>query len=155
MSVFTSSGTTLSISAAAPATYNEAGYEALTYTEIGEVGDLGDIPSKVFEVITWRNIASRGTSKAKGPYDIPDQVIMVGVDPDDAGQALLTTATDSDNAYSICISSPTLGDFYGRALVMGGPISFGDGSAVATRSVTLAYTIVSQTEDGLVYVEPA
>lgn len=155
MSVYTSSGTTLAISAAAPATYNEAGYEALSWTAIGEVGDLGDIPSKVYEIVSWRNIASRGTTKAKGPFDIPDQVIMVGVDPDDTGQALLTTASDSDSTYSVRISSSTLGDFYGRALVMGGTINFGDGSAVATRQVTLAYTIVSDAEDGLVYVAPA
>lgn len=156
MAVFTSSGTVLSISAAVPATYNTAGYAALTWTPIGEVSDLGDIPgSRTYETVTWRNIASRGTTKAKGVYDIADQTITVGFDPDDAGQILLTTATEADTPYSVKISNPNLGDFYGRALVMGGPTNFGDGSAVATRQVTLAYTIVSNSEDGLVYTAPA
>lgn len=155
MAVFTSAGTTLAISAAAPATYNETGYEALTWTTIGEVGDLGDIPSKVYEIVTWRNIASRGTTKAKGPYDLGSQTISVGLDPDDAGQTLLDTAIDSDSTYSVKISNPNLGDVYARALINGGPKNYGDGSAVATRSVTLDYTIVSESEDGLVFVAPA
>ena len=36
MTVYTSAGTVLGISAAAPATYDESGYEALTFTTIGE-----------------------------------------------------------------------------------------------------------------------
>jgi len=156
MSVYTSAGTTLAIAAAAPATYNEAGYEALTWTTIGEVSDLGDIPnSRTYETVEWRNIANRGLSKAKGGYSLPDQTITVGLDPDDAGQALLTTASESDAAYSVKISNPNLGDWYGRALVMGGPTSMGDVNSIVTRQVTLSYTIVSQTEDGIIFVAPA
>lgn len=152
MAVFTSAGTVLAISATAPATYDETGYEALTWTSIGEVGDLGDIPLAVHEMVTWRNIANRGPSKAKGVYDFPDQTITLGYDPDDAGQALLDTAIDSDATYSIKVSSPTLGDHYRRGLITGGPISLGDGTGVATRQITISTTIVSQTENGLVYV---
>lgn len=156
MAVFTSAGTTLSIAAAAPATYTEAGYEALTWTPIGEVSDLGDIPnSRTYETVEWRNIANRGMSKAKGGFSLPDQTLTVGLDPDDAGQILLTTASESDSPYSIRISNPNLGDWYGRALVMGGPTTFGDVNAIVTRQVTLAYTIVSQTEDGIIYAAPA
>jgi hypothetical protein len=155
MTVFTSAGTTLAISAAAPATYNEAGYEALTFTSIGEVSDLGDIPSRVYDVVNWRNIANRGDSKAKGGYTLGSQTITVGIDPDDAGQALIDTATNSDDAYSIKISNPNLGDIYARALVMGGARNYGDVNTIATRTIVLEYTIVSQTEDGLVYVAAA
>jgi hypothetical protein len=156
MTVFTSAGTTLAIASAAPTTYNEAGYEALTWTSIGEVSDLGDIPnSRTYETVSWRNIANRGESKAKGGFSLPEQTITVGLDPDDAGQILLTTASESDAPYSIKISNPNLGDWYGRALVMGGPTSMGDVNAIVTRQVTLAYTIVSQSEDGLVFVAPA
>jgi len=155
MTVFTSSGTSLAISASAPATYNEAGYEALTFTQIGEVGDLGDLPSAVHEIVVWRNITNRGPSKAKGPYDFPDQTVMLGFDPDDTGQALLDAAILSDATYSVRVSSPGMGDFYRRVLITGGPINFGDGSATATRQVTLATTIVSESETGVVYVPPA
>lgn len=154
MTVFTSAGTTLSLSAAAPATYNEAGYAALAFTEVGEVSDLGDIPDRVYDVVNWRNIANRGDSKAKGGYTLGTQTITVGIDPEDAGQALVDVATRSDNAYSVKISNPNLGDIYGRALVMGGTRNYGDANTIATRQITLEYSIVSQTEDGLVIVLP-
>jgi hypothetical protein len=37
----TVAGSTLSVSVAAPATYDTAGYTALTYTPVGEITDLG------------------------------------------------------------------------------------------------------------------
>lgn len=154
MTVFTSAGTTLGLSSAAPATYTKAGYEALTFTGIGEVSDLGDIPARIYEIVTWRNIANRGDSKAKGGYTLGSQTITIGIDPKDAGQVLVDTASNSDATYSVKISHPKLGDIYGRALVNGGPRNYGDVNTIATRQITLEYTIVSQTEDGLVIVTP-
>ncbi|MCW1431404.1 hypothetical protein [Novosphingobium sp. JCM 18896] len=155
MTFATAAGTTLALSAAAPATYTEAGYEALTFTTVGEVTDLGEIPSRVYELVTHQPIGERGMRKAKGGYSIGSQTIVYALDADDAGQTLVDTATNSDTVYSVKISHPLLGDIYARALVMGGPKSYGDVNTVATRSVTLEYTIVNQTTDGIVYVEPA
>jgi hypothetical protein len=154
MTVSTSAGTTLGISAAAPATYTEAGYAALTFTSIGEVSDLGDIPSRIYELVTWNPIAERGTRKFKGGYQIGSQTITVGIDADDAGQTLIDTLTNSDNPASVKIGHPQLGTIYARALVMGGPKNYGDVNTVATRQITLEYTIVDQTTDGIVVVAP-
>jgi len=152
MTVSTSAGTTLAISAAAPATYDAAGYAALTFTSIGEVSDLGDIPARIYEIVPWRNISNRGESKAKGGYSLGSQTTTVGIDPSDAGQTLVDAAILSDNAYSIKIAHPKLGTFYARALVNGGSRSYGDVNSIATRQIMLEYTIVSQTSDGLVFV---
>lgn len=154
MTVHTSAGTTLGLSAAAPATYNKAGYEALTYTGVGEISDLGEIPSRIYELVTWQPISERGMRKAKGGYQIGSQTITVGIDPDDAGQTLLDTATSSDTVYSAKIAHPELGTIYARALVMGGPKNYGDVNSIATRQVTLEYTIVDQNTDGIVFVAP-
>ena len=154
MTVSTSAGTTLGLSAAAPATYNAAGYEALTFTTVGEVSDLGEIPSRVYELVNWNAIAERGQRKSKGGYNLGSQTITIGIDPDDAGQTLLDTATNSDTVYSVEIAHPQLGTIYARALVMGGTKSYGDVNSIATRQVTLEYTIVDQTTDGVVFVAP-
>ncbi|PZQ54193.1 MAG: hypothetical protein DI555_14130 [Novosphingobium pentaromativorans] len=156
MTVFTSAGTTLALTKTAPATYDKAGVEALlaAATKIGEVSDLGDIPAKAFDIVTWRNIASRGDSKAKGGYTLGTQTITVGIDPNDAGQALVDTATDDDDFYTAIISHPKLGVISGRALVMGGPRNYGDANTIATRQITLEYSIVSEDEDGLVIYTP-
>ncbi|EPR09871.1 hypothetical protein M527_07015 [Sphingobium indicum IP26] len=148
----TSAGTTIALSAAAPATYNEAGYEALTWTTIGKVTDLGEIPSRVYELVTLYFVASRGMAKAKGGYQLGSQTIVYAIDPDDTGQALVDTATDSDSAYSVKINHPQFGAIYARALVMGGPKTYSDVNTASTRSVTIEYTIVSDTEDGVVAV---
>lgn len=152
MTVHTSAGTVLGLSAAAPATYDAAGYGALTFTTVGEISDLGDIPSRVYQLVTWNAIAERGTRKSKGGYDLGSQTLTVGIDPDDAGQTLVDTATNSDTVYSVKIGHPDLGTIYARALVMGGPKNYGDVNTNATRQVTLEYTIVDQTTDGVVVV---
>ena len=152
MSFTTSAGTTIAISAAAPATYNKAGYEALTYTAIGEVTDLGDIPDRLYELVTHQPIATRGMQKAKGGYNLGSQTIVYALDPNDAGQTLVNAAVNSDAAYSVRIAHPTLGTIYARALIMGGPKNYGTVSSVAGKSVTLEYSAPSATEDGIVLV---
>lgn len=152
MTVFTSAGTTLGLSAAAPTTYDDEGYEALTFTEIGEISDLGEIPSRIYELVTWQPIAERGMRKAKGGYQIGSQTLTVGIDPEDAGQTMVDSATNSDTVYSVEIAHPQLGTIYARALVMGGPKNYGDVNSIATRQVTLEYTIVDQETDGIVFV---
>jgi hypothetical protein len=54
----TGAGATFSLSATAPGTYNQAGYEALTFTEVGKVTDFGQIPSRVYQVVSLQYIAS-------------------------------------------------------------------------------------------------
>ena len=152
MSFSTSAGTTIGISASQPATYDAAGYEAVTYTTIGSVTDLGEIPSRVYELVTLYYVASRGQSKAKGGFSLGSQSITYALDADDTGQALVDTATDSDAEYSVKISHPVLGDIYAQALVMGGPKTYSDVNTAATRTITLEYTIVSDSEDGVVLV---
>lgn len=152
MSISTSAGTSLGLSAAAPATYNEAGYEALTFTEVGEITDLGEIPSRIYELVTYQPIAKRGMVKLKGGYQLGSQQLTCAIERDDAGQAMVDVATESDEVYSVSISHPVLGTIYARALVMGGPSSYGDVNTVATRQITLEYTIVDQDEDGIVFV---
>lgn len=155
MTFSTSAGTTIGLSASQPATYNEAGYEALTFTTIGSVTDLGEIPSRVYELVSLYYVASRGMSKAKGGYQLGSQTIVYAIDDSDTGQALVDTATESDSAYSVKISHPVLGDIYAQALVMGGPKTYADVNTASTRSVTLEYSIVSDSEDGVVAVAAA
>lgn len=142
MAVYTGSGTTLALTSAAPSAETKAAYEALAYTEVGEVSDLGELPSRAYEVVPWRNVTDRGEREAKAGYSYTSQTIMVGWNSSDAGQALLDVATDQDAPYTVRISHPSLGAFYGRALVMGGQRNLGDVNTIATRQVTLEYASI-------------
>ena len=148
----TGAGATFSLSASAPGSYNQAGYEALTFTDVGKVTDFGQIPSRVYQVVSLQYIASSGTDKAKGGYDLGNQTITVALDAADAGQTLLATATNSTATYSIKLDHPTLGTVYARALVMGGPKTWGDNNTPATQQITIEYKMASTTDDGIVTV---
>ena len=91
--VFTSAGTILSISAGPPASYDEAGFEALSFTEVGEVVDLGEYGPQ-FETVTHNPIATRRTVKRKGTVNDGAMPIQLGRDPSDAGQQIIIDGVD-------------------------------------------------------------
>ena len=65
MAVHSSAGSTVAICATAPATYNEAGYDALVWTLIGEVTDIGDF-GREYAKIEHKPVATRATQKLIG-----------------------------------------------------------------------------------------
>lgn len=148
----TGSGASIGLSASAPGSYTEAGYEALTFTNVGKVTNFGDVPSRIYQEVTVQYLEAEGTDVAKGGYDLGSQVITVAIDPDDAGQALLNTATNSKSAYSVKLDHPVLGTIYARALVMGGAKTYGDNNTAATQQITLRYKMASVNNDGIVAV---
>lgn len=152
--ITTGAGVTISLSAAAPATYTQSGYEALTMTEIGGLTNAGNPPSRVYQVVEQQFLKQRGTAKGKGGYNLGSQTITIAPAASDAGQTLLATATSNDTVHSIKISHPTLGTIYARALVMGGPIEYGDNNTPVSQQITLEYTVASDATDGVV-VAPA
>lgn len=148
----TGAGATIGLSASAPATYNAAGYTALTYTDVGKVTAFGDVPSRVYQEVTVMYLASAGTDVAKGGFDLGSQQITVALDAADAGQIMLAAATNSTSPYSVKLFHPVLGTIYARALVMGGAKTYGDNNTAATWQITLRYKIASSTSDGIVVV---
>jgi len=115
--VSTSFGTTLGIVLGAPATYDVAGYAALTFVSIGEITGISDI-SREFELLTHKPLASRGTVKKKGGFDEGSIDLKLGLNTDDAGTILAKAAALSDVDYSFKVTHPTGDAYYFRALVM-------------------------------------
>lgn len=95
----TSAGTTLAISATLPATYNETGFEAVSYTDIGEVVNLPEY-GKASNLVTHNPLGDRKTYKFKGSYNNGSVTVQLAKDSDDAGQVIVLAANDSDNSYS-------------------------------------------------------
>lgn len=103
MTAQTVAGTTIGISAALPATYNEAGYAALTFTKIGEITDGGS-HGRTYAVVNHNPIDTRGTQKFKGSFNEGQKTIQLAVDPEDAGQLVVKTALDDDADYAFCVT---------------------------------------------------
>jgi hypothetical protein len=139
MTVRSSAGTTIGLSSSQPATYNAAGYGALTFTTIGEVTDLGEF-GREFNLITHNPIGSRGTVKLKGSFNEGSINMTVGLDTDDAGQILAKTASLSDDDYSFKITTQNGDDYYFQAKVMSFKVNVGSVDSVTTATIMLELT---------------
>lgn len=105
MALGTVAGTTIGISASIPATFDEAGYEALTFTNIGNIEDGGEHGREYAEV-TFNPIDTRGTRKYKGSFNEGTKTLSVAYNSDDGGMALLKTALASDADFSFEVAYP-------------------------------------------------
>jgi hypothetical protein len=100
MSVNTSLGITIAVTISEPATEDEAGYEGLTYTNIGEVVNIGEIgPSAA--VVNHDAIDKGYTQKFKGQINYGSMPLQLGRDIEDAGQVILKAGADGAAKYTV------------------------------------------------------
>jgi hypothetical protein len=96
MAVNTAAGTRISIGPKAGRDLNKAGYEALTFVEVGEVEDAGEF-GDASNPVTFTALADRRTRKFKGTRDAGDMTLVIGFDAGDAGQIALIAAEQDDS----------------------------------------------------------
>ena len=133
-------GTTLSISAALPATYDAAGYAALTYTAVGQIGTIPSFGGTA-QVTEWIPIDTGIVNKKKGSFNYGDMTLPLAQVLSDAGQILLKSGFDGANKaqpYSIKLTNSTIGTIYFTAEVSGYTYNFGDANAITQNEATFA-----------------
>lgn len=138
MSIESSIGVVIGISVALPATDDAAGYEALTFTPIGEIEDGGTFGASQDE-INFTGLADGVVRKLKGAINYGSAALTVGTDMSDAGQALLLAAsedvTNTRRAYQYLYPN---GDAdYFQALAFGFDKQVGAAGNVIKSSVNL------------------
>lgn len=97
MTTETVAGSVLSVSAALPATFDSAGYAALTWVAIGEMTDIGAIKGRMYNTSTHAPIGVPLQISKKASYTLPNGEFTVGWDEADAGQVLIEAAANSAN----------------------------------------------------------
>jgi hypothetical protein len=102
MGVVSGSGSKIYVCASLPATYNKAGYTALTWSLIGEVTNIGEY-GRDYDIIEHTPIDTRVTQSLKGNYKYGNLSVSFGSVPADAGQVIMLAASKSDNDYSFKI----------------------------------------------------
>lgn len=117
MTVMTSAGSTFALSASIPATYDASGYNALTYTAVGEVTDVGEV-GREYNLVNFNPLGTRITKKFKGSYQAGSITLQFGRDFTDSGQILLGAAAFSDNTYSFKITLQNGKKLYFTGMVM-------------------------------------
>ena len=142
MTVATSAGTTLAVSASTPATFNVAGYSVLSFTNVGEITDLGEF-GREFALVTHNPVGSRGTQKFKGSFNEGTMSLTLGLDTDDAGQIIMKAGTLSDNNYSFEVTTQNGDIYYFQAKVMSWKVGVGGVDSITTATCTLELTTSS------------
>jgi hypothetical protein len=122
--VRTSAGTTLSVSATAPATYDNTGFAALSFTAIGELVDLGSFGKK-YNLVSFSPLGDRKVVKRKGSYNNGTLSLKLGSSPTDAGQIAMQTGSTSDNSYSFKVTTQSGSIFYFSGQIMSWMLEIG------------------------------
>ena len=144
MTVRTSAGTTLRVTASAPATFNSAGYTTLFSTSpvpalVGEVTDLGEF-CREYALVTHMPVGNRGTQKFKGSFNEGTITLSLGLDTDDAGQIIMKAASISDNDYSFMVTTQNGDKYFFRAQIMSWKVGVGSVDSITTATATLEIT---------------
>lgn len=120
MTLSTSAGTQLGVSVAAPATKTQAGYEALTFTDIGFLEKLGPI-GPTFAKNEFQPLVG-AKKKSKGSVDYGSLSPTMAYDPDDAGQTILAAASESKNDHYFKATYPNGEVRYFPGMIFGFPV---------------------------------
>ena len=144
MTVRTSAGTTLRVTASAPATFNSAGYTTLFSTSpipalVGEITDLGEF-GREYALVTHMPVGNRGTQKFKGSFNEGTITLSLGLDTDDAGQIIMKAASISDNDYSFMVTTQNGDKYFFRAQIMSWKVGVGSVDSITTATATLEIT---------------
>lgn len=147
MTVYTSAGTTLTISADAPATFDASGYQAVFTASpgpavVGEITDLGEF-GREYALVTHMPVGSRGTQKFKGSFNAGTMSLTLGLDTDDAGQVLMKTAMLADDDYSFMVTTQNGDKYYFQAKVMSWRVSVSGVDSITTATANLEITTTS------------
>jgi hypothetical protein len=142
MATRTTAGTTFSVSAGVPTTFDVAGYGALTYTAVGEVTNYGEF-GRVYNLVTHSPVASRGTVKKKGSFNEGQMSLQIGLDTDDAGQVLMKAASLSDNNYAFKVLDQKGDIYYFQGQVMSWKVVLGGVDNITAASCVLELTTSS------------
>ena len=120
MTLSTSAGTQLGVTATPPATFNAAGYGASTFTDIGNLEKLGAI-GPVYTKNEFQPLKGP-KKKSKGTVDYGSLSPSMAYDPDDAGQMILATASESNADYYFKATYPNGEIKYFPGMVFGFPV---------------------------------
>lgn len=147
-------GTTIGIVSGNPATFDAAGFAALSYVNIGKIKNAGEF-GKTFQLITNTYLSQRGEEKRKGTFNAGTLSLDVDIKTD-TGQAACEAALESDDDYNFKIAFKTGVVYYVRGQVIsftkkiGGP----NDMVAASIGIELNPFFAGATELAAVKVEP-
>ena len=138
--VVSSVGTGVSVSANAPATYNEAGFEALTWSLCGELAELPAFGAEA-ALATHTPLKTGIVAKRRGSLNYGSVALTMAVSDADTGQTVLQDAAEAaagtDAQVSVKVVLVNGETQYFTAQVMSYKVNVGNADAITMAEVTL------------------
>lgn len=138
--VVSSVGTVVSVSNSSPATYNSAGFAALTWTACGELAELPSFGAEA-ALATHTPLATGIVAKRRGSLNYGSVALTMAVSDVDGGQTILQDAaeaaagTDAQVAVKVLLVNGEIQYF--TAQVMSYKVNVGNADAITMAEVTL------------------
>jgi hypothetical protein len=140
MAIQTSAGSTISIATGTPATYDAAGFNALTYAVVGEVTDIGEF-GKEYATVNHSPLGNRQVQKFKGSFNNGSIQLQMARDAAaGSNQAALRAALASDANYSFKVTLQDGTKLYFTGRVMSFKTSVGSVDQITGASCTIEIT---------------
>jgi hypothetical protein len=138
--IVSSVGTVVSVSTTAPATYDAAGFGALTWSTCGELAELPSFGAEA-ALATHTPLATGIVAKRRGSLNYGSVALTMAVSDTDAGQTVLQdsaeAAAGSDAAVSVKVVLVNGEIQYFTAQVMSYKVNVGNADAITMAEVTL------------------
>lgn len=138
--VVSSVGTVVSVSANAPATYNSAGFAALTWSPCGELAELPAFGAEA-ALATHTPLATGIVAKRRGSLNYGSVALTMAMSDTDSGQTVLQDAAEAgagqDAQVSVKVELVNGEVQYFTAQVMSYRTNVGNADAITMAEVTL------------------
>lgn len=138
--VVSSVGTVVSVSANAPATYNTAGFAALTWSPCGELAELPAFGAEA-ALATHTPLATGIVAKRRGSLNYGSVALTMAMSDTDTGQTVLQDAAEAgagqDAQVSVKVELVNGEIQYFTAQVMSYRTNVGNADAITMAEVTL------------------
>lgn len=138
--VVSSVGTGVSVSSNAPATYSEAGFEALTWSLCGELAELPAFGAEA-ALATHTPLKTGIVAKRRGSLNYGSVALTMAVSDTDTGQTVLQDAAEAaagtDAQVSVKVVLVNGETQYFTAQVMSYKVNVGNADAITMAEVTL------------------
>lgn len=138
--IVSSVGTVVSVSANAPATYDSAGFAALTWSPCGELAELPAFGAEA-ALATHTPLATGIVAKRRGSLNYGSVALTMAVSDTDTGQTVLQDAAETAAGTDAQVSVKVLlvnGEIqYFTAQVMSYKTNVGNADAITMAEVTL------------------
>ena len=145
--IFSSVGTTVSVSASAPATYDASGFAALTWTQCAEISDLPSFGTEA-ALATHTPLKTGVVAKRRGSLNYGSVGLTMAYSDADAGAAILRTAGDaaagvnSFISFRITLKNGDIQYFQGQVMSYKTTVGNADGITMIECAVELDGSIV-------------